>query len=72
MPKFALIHPPTNGDKIPNYERTHHIDTGENKEGCDDDDGERSEEANDEEEEVVAEVVPIVPGRAAAGNDTIR
>ena len=63
--------PPTNGDKIPNYERTHHIDTGENKEGCDDDDGERSEEANDEEEEVVAEVVPIVPGGTAAEDDAI-
>ena len=64
-------HPPTNGDRIPNYERTHHIDAGENKEGGDDDDGERCEEANDEEEEIVAEVVPTVPGGTAAEDGAI-
>ena len=42
-----------------------------NEAGCDNDDGEGGEEANDEEEEVVAEVLPIVPGRTAAGKDTI-
>ena len=45
---------------------------GKNEAGGDNDDGEGGEEANDEEEEVVAEVLPIVPGRAAAGKDKIR
>ena len=42
---------------------------GKNKAGCENDDGEGDKEANYEEEEVVAEVVPVVPGRAAARDD---
>ena len=42
---------------------------GKNKAGGENDDGEGDKEANYEEEEVVAEVVPVVPGRAAAGDD---
>ena len=45
---------------------------GQHEAGCDNDDGEGGEEANDEEEEVVAEVLTIVPGRAAAGNSIIK
>ena len=58
--------------RFQSFWKTYHIDISKNKTRGDDDDGEGGEEANDEEEEVVAEVVPIVPGRAAAGNDKIR
>ena len=53
----------------PSIRKTYHIDMGKNKAGGENDDGEGDKEANYEEEEVVAEVVPVVPGRAAAGDD---